>query len=146
MPRITVSRRVASILTHSQEDPQQNAFALPTHSSELGQMPVYEQSSEGNDGQKVFHPEWFADFLSTPQASEDTANASVHITEGSAPEAQSLDQYLYARLATDFFSTMFQDGSTDSQNSGANLWHTQDNSLSSNDVMSVWNDTPTGIE
>lgn len=152
-PRVIAgSRKVTSRLTQEQERSQQNMFALPIHSSELGRLPVYGQLNEGMEGGPTFDPEWFADLMSVPQVFDNDAFVSYPPSEEtsgqSSLDSDSLDPYFYDHLATDFSSTIFPNRSTDVQDGGMNILYNNSDSLPfmDNDVMSVWDNTPIGVE
>ncbi|KAJ7141995.1 fungal-specific transcription factor domain-containing protein [Mycena filopes] len=117
---------------------QQNSTplpTLPTHTSELGRLPVYHQHTEdagaGAQGQAQG---WY----SAPTA---PAHAQVHPAPPNPPMASALDDLsMFNMSPLSAFNTGGYDGVTDPNLGGANM-----NDLST-DGMSMWANPPAGLE
>lgn len=152
VPRVIAgSRRVIPKVSQEQNFTQQNMFALPTHSSELGRLPVY---GTGTAGESTFDPQWFTDLLSAPQVSQgfdatifpSYPSRAERMAAQNVTHGQPLPQYAYAANLSDIIP---HDGSTHPQNGGADTssnTHTGLGSTAQNDAMSLWINTPLGIE
>lgn len=168
MPRtIAGTRRVLSKLREQDSSQQQqNVFALPIYSSELGRLPVYGHLNGDGSTRPTFNPEWFADLMSaqvlepntfdqnvasTSTHNIDMQTAAAHAAGGSNTD---LDPCFYDPFAI-LSSTLGENGNNtiNDRMDGTNIPYNDSYNhygdtrpFMDNDAMSLWENTPLGTE